>query len=197
MADDTTPRLRDLEQDVRAKAQWARDVEARLTAEVDKQTAQLVTAVEALHADREGTGGAHRLGAPAARRRRASWTSSSTLVRASRWVKLGRKVGLGPAAPQSDMALSETLPPRAAAAAALAVPAGDRLLGAGASRIWLWQLVRRALPAHPDGRAQAGTRRGASVVIPNWNGRDLLEKYLPSVVAALAGNPGERDHRGR
>lgn len=29
----------------------------------------------------------------------------------------------------------------------------------------------------------------ASVVIPNWNGRDLLEKYLPSVVAAMAGNP--------
>src|SRR5579864_3629366 len=30
----------------------------------------------------------------------------------------------------------------------------------------------------------------ASVVIPNWNGRDLLEKYLPSVVTALAGNRG-------
>lgn len=29
----------------------------------------------------------------------------------------------------------------------------------------------------------------ASVVIPNWNGRDLLEKYLPSVVTALAGHP--------
>ena len=29
----------------------------------------------------------------------------------------------------------------------------------------------------------------ATVVIPNWNGRDLLEKYLPSVIAALAGNP--------
>lgn len=29
----------------------------------------------------------------------------------------------------------------------------------------------------------------ASVVIPNWNGRDLLEKYLPSVVEALAHNP--------
>jgi GT2 family glycosyltransferase len=29
----------------------------------------------------------------------------------------------------------------------------------------------------------------ASVVIPNWNGRDLLEKYLPSVVAALTGHP--------
>jgi GT2 family glycosyltransferase len=29
----------------------------------------------------------------------------------------------------------------------------------------------------------------ASVVIPNWNGRDLLERYLPSVIAALAGHP--------
>src|SRR4051812_47127658 len=31
--------------------------------------------------------------------------------------------------------------------------------------------------------------KAASVVIPNWNGRDLLEKYLPSIVTALAGNP--------
>src|SRR5258708_7283686 len=29
----------------------------------------------------------------------------------------------------------------------------------------------------------------ATVVIPNWNGRDLLAKYLPSVIEALAGNP--------
>ena len=36
---------------------------------------------------------------------------------------------------------------------------------------------------------QACRRSGASVVIPNWNGRGLLEQYLPSVVAALAGNP--------
>src|SRR6266571_1661489 len=28
----------------------------------------------------------------------------------------------------------------------------------------------------------------ATVVIPNWNGRDLLEKYLPSIVTALAEN---------
>src|SRR5947207_5868004 len=28
----------------------------------------------------------------------------------------------------------------------------------------------------------------ASVVIPNWNGRDLLEKYLPSVIEAMGGN---------
>jgi len=39
---------------------------------------------------------------------------------------------------------------------------------------------------------KAGRRpapRSASVVIPNWNGRDLLEKYIPSIVEALAGNP--------
>lgn len=28
----------------------------------------------------------------------------------------------------------------------------------------------------------------ASAVIPNWNGRDLLEKYLPSVIEAMRGN---------
>src|SRR5579872_6667422 len=30
----------------------------------------------------------------------------------------------------------------------------------------------------------------ASIVIPNWNGRDLLEKYLPSVIAAVERCPG-------
>ncbi len=51
----------------------------------------------------------------------------------------------------------------------------------------LWKLLgqRRADASGPRiGRAHA-----ASVVIPNWNGRDLLEKYLPSVIEALAGNP--------
>ena len=44
---------------------------------------------------------------------------------------------------------------------------------------------RRPLPAdtQPDTRA-------ASIVIPNWNGRDLLEKYLPSVIAAAAQREG-------
>jgi GT2 family glycosyltransferase/glycosyltransferase involved in cell wall biosynthesis len=40
----------------------------------------------------------------------------------------------------------------------------------------------------PPNRRPSNT--SASVVIPNWNGRDLLEKYLPSVVEALAGQPG-------
>ena len=32
-------------------------------------------------------------------------------------------------------------------------------------------------------------RQSASVVIPNWNGRDLLEKYLPSVITAMQTHP--------
>ena len=39
----------------------------------------------------------------------------------------------------------------------------------------------------PAGRRPNNT--SASVVIPNWNGRDLLEKYIPPIVEALAGNP--------
>jgi O-antigen biosynthesis protein len=49
----------------------------------------------------------------------------------------------------------------------------------------LTKLFPRAVPLD-DGPPRTGA---ASVVIPNWNGKDLLAKYLPSVVAALAGNP--------
>jgi len=48
-----------------------------------------------------------------------------------------------------------------------------------------WSLLGRK--RHPaDTQPQAA---GASGVIPNWNGRDLLETYLRSVIAALEGNP--------
>jgi O-antigen biosynthesis protein len=47
---------------------------------------------------------------------------------------------------------------------------------------WLKPRTRLPQDKHPDPRA-------ASVVIPNWNGRDLLEKYLPSVIAALSDSP--------
>ena len=52
----------------------------------------------------------------------------------------------------------------------------------------LWRLFGKPsaeiqLPERKRGRS------AASVVIPNWNGKDLLARYLPSVVEALAGNP--------
>jgi len=60
-------------------------------------------------------------------------------------------------------------------AAALAMAAADLL--------WL-AFGRRQRPADTSPRHSAAT-----VVIPNWNGRDLLEHYLPSVITALDGNP--------
>ncbi len=49
----------------------------------------------------------------------------------------------------------------------------------------LWRLCGHKRPpvnVQPD-------KSAATVVIPNWNGRDLLAKYLPSIVEALAANP--------
>lgn len=43
----------------------------------------------------------------------------------------------------------------------------------------------RALPADTKPEAHS-----ASIVIPNWNGRDLLEKYLSSIVASVESHPG-------
>jgi len=48
-----------------------------------------------------------------------------------------------------------------------------------------WSVFGRRLPRE----STPPPVKSASVVIPNWNGRDLLEKYLPSVVTALEGNP--------
>ncbi|HUO27638.1 MAG TPA: glycosyltransferase [Bryobacteraceae bacterium] len=48
-----------------------------------------------------------------------------------------------------------------------------------------WLLAgRRDAPKNQACRTDAAT-----AVIPNWNGRDLLAAYLPSVIAALGGNP--------
>src|ERR1051326_8982404 len=49
-----------------------------------------------------------------------------------------------------------------------------------------WKLFGRRQP-----RADAlPATAAASIVIPNWNGRGLLERYLPSVIQACAGHPG-------
>lgn len=51
----------------------------------------------------------------------------------------------------------------------------------------LWLMLGRRLDKQQrDCRPE---RRAASVVIPSWNARELLAKYLPSVVEALSGNP--------
>jgi SAM-dependent methyltransferase len=95
-------KVADLEADIRAKTQWAIDTETRLTAEVQQQTDALVAAVEQLHRTEkdveERTAWALQLQEDARK-----WQEEArrlegqvSLYRTSRWVKLGRKVGLGP-----------------------------------------------------------------------------------------------------
>jgi O-antigen biosynthesis protein len=50
--------------------------------------------------------------------------------------------------------------------------------------LWI-ALGRRQKPVNTRPRTTA-----ASLVIPNWNGKDLLERFLPSWLAAVAGHPG-------
>ena len=50
-------------------------------------------------------------------------------------------------------------------------------------------LIASLRKKRPLPRDERPDNRAASVVIPNWNGRDLLVKYMPSVIEAMAGNP--------
>ena len=51
-------------------------------------------------------------------------------------------------------------------------------------------LLARLAPRRGLDRETRPDTNSAAIVIPNWNGRDLLEKYLPSVVAAAERVPG-------
>jgi SAM-dependent methyltransferase len=85
-----------LEEENREKTKWALDTDARLTAEIRTQTEHLARAVEELRRMEKEL------------EERGAWVRRLqedidrleglvTVFRASRWVKLGRKVGLGPA----------------------------------------------------------------------------------------------------
>ena len=85
-----------LEQDNREKTKWALDTEARLTAEIRKiadALAQTAATLEQTETDlQERSAWALKL-----EEEKRQLEDQLSMVRASRWVKLGRKVGLGPA----------------------------------------------------------------------------------------------------
>jgi SAM-dependent methyltransferase len=93
-------KVAELEADIRSKIKWALDVEAALIVEIKKQTAELVKAVEALDRTdkelQERTEWALRL-----EKESTELARQLALFHGSRWVKLGRKVGLGPVLPAS------------------------------------------------------------------------------------------------
>jgi SAM-dependent methyltransferase len=94
MAEAYEQQVKELEADLASKVAWAHDAEKRL----EEQIADKKRAVEALHNTEkeleDRTAWAVRL-----EEERTRLEGQVTLYRASRWVKLGRKVGLGPELP--------------------------------------------------------------------------------------------------
>ncbi len=88
-------RIRELETEVASRTQWAIDTEQRLTAEVGElkaQAARLASELErSEHALEERTRWALDLES-----RATQLEAQLNLVRASRWIRLGRQFGLGP-----------------------------------------------------------------------------------------------------
>ena len=62
------------------------------------------------------------------------------------------------------------------------------LVAVGAAALALTDLAWRMFGWRRDKTAGPAIADAASVVIPNWNGRDLLAKYLPSVIEAMQGH---------
>jgi SAM-dependent methyltransferase len=88
-------KIAELEQEGREKEQWARDTDARLSAEIARLTGELVQAQAAI-AQSESELEARTLWAQRLDREKQDLEQQLALVRVSRWVKLGRRVGLGP-----------------------------------------------------------------------------------------------------
>src|SRR5579872_7032690 len=63
------------------------------------------------------------------------------------------------------------------------------LIAAAACSLALTDLAWRIFGSKAAPADRQPRRDSASVVIPNWNGRDLLAKYLPYLERALAANP--------
>ncbi len=100
MAEGYAAKVVELEADIRDRTQWAIDTETRLTAEVRHQTAELGKAVEALHHTEQELEERTRW-ALSLQEEGARLAQLLALVRGSRWVRMGRKVGLGPELPAS------------------------------------------------------------------------------------------------
>jgi chromosome segregation ATPase len=88
-------KIQDLEAENHAKTQWALETEQRLSAELAEKTTELAAAVDALHSTEQTLD------------ERTHWAQSLqedidrlsailSFVRSSRWVKLGRTLGVGP-----------------------------------------------------------------------------------------------------
>jgi len=95
-------KVEELEEESRARAEWATETEARLTKDIEqvshdlegrcKELAECVKLLETA----ESTVEERTLWAQRAEAQRQELLGQLNMIRASRWLKLGRKIGLGP-----------------------------------------------------------------------------------------------------
>ena len=88
-------KVSELEEENRAKTDWALATEARLSKEIEDRCNELAECVRLLETA-EATITERTLWAQRVEAQREELASQLNLVRTSRWMKLGRKVHLGP-----------------------------------------------------------------------------------------------------
>jgi SAM-dependent methyltransferase len=88
-------KVRELEEENVRKTQWALDTETRLTRELDERGQELARCVDLLH-QAEAAVAERTQWAETLRRQAEEAERQLSLVKASRWIKLGRTFGLGP-----------------------------------------------------------------------------------------------------
>jgi ubiquinone/menaquinone biosynthesis C-methylase UbiE len=96
VADAYETKVRELEVESDARLRWGKETEERLTAELQRKLAELADCVRLLDAA-EATVTERTRWAQAEESRRHELEAILNQVRSSRWVKVGRQVGLGPA----------------------------------------------------------------------------------------------------
>ena len=94
-ADAYAAKVAELEEDNRAKTQWALDTEARLSAELAAKCDELLQAVRLLD-QAEATVAERTLWAQGLQKTVDRLEGQLAMVRQSRWVRMGRTIGVGP-----------------------------------------------------------------------------------------------------
>lgn len=100
LANAAQAKITELEEENRAKTAWARETEIRLTREVHAKCDELAECVRLLDSA-VATVDERTLWAQRAEQERERLAALLNLIRGSRWIKLGRTVGLGPALDQT------------------------------------------------------------------------------------------------
>ena len=88
-------KIRDLEQENREKTAWAQETERRLTGEIEQHREELQRSVDLLH-QAESTLEERTKWALSLQQQVGEIERQLSMVRASRWMKAGRAIGLGP-----------------------------------------------------------------------------------------------------